>query len=422
MRVLFVTHNDGMYGSCRSLLDLLDGLRDYDVQPHVVTSKGGAFAQELQARGISYRILPVIWWIERGPVSVRRMGRIVLNLCRSIPAVDRLVRDWSIEVVYSNSSVYPIGRIVSFTNGIPHVWHLREFLGRGFDMEFVLEPALSLALVRSSAAVICNSTAAKSYYFGRGGRDRVHVVYNGVASRTRFDALAEQASGVKCNGVYTFLMVGTICEDKGQELAIEALSCLRGQGLRARMVVAGSGPESWVRRCRRLADELGIAGSVDFAGYLADPYEAYLKADCLLMCSEVDTFGRATAEAMSACLPVIGKNRGGTPELVEHGRTGFLYNTQDELVEYMRKLFENPEQGRQLGSEGWRVAKERFSNEVYASSIHEILASASRRRTSDLDPRTKHQRPGTADLRHSADSAPTLRQAPPEAKAQGQRE
>lgn len=416
MRVLFLTHNDGMYGACRSLLNLLDGLRDYDVSPHVVTLKKGVFTEELEARGIPYRILPVIWWVEKWPVSIRRMGRIMLNLSRSILAIDRVVRDWKIEAVCSNSSVYPAGRIVSFKNGIPHVWYLREFVGRG-DSRFVSTWALSLALIRSSAAVICNSSAVKNFYFRSGGGERVHVVYNGIASRARFDALAEQEPRAKRNEVYTFLMVGAIDDRKGHESAIEALSCLDKLGIHARMVVAGSGPESCVHQCKQLAEELGVTGSVDFVGYLADPYEVYLKSDCLLMCSVREPAGRVTVEAMSAGLPVIGRNSGGTPELVEHGRTGFLYDTQDELVARMRQLVEDPEQGRRLGAEGWRVAKERFSNEVCASSIYGILASTLRRRASDRKPRTRNGRSGTANPGHSVDSAPTLCQVEARAEA-----
>jgi glycosyltransferase involved in cell wall biosynthesis len=49
-------------------------------------------------------------------------------------------------------------------------------------------------------------------------------------------------------------------------------------------------------------------------------------------------FGMTTVEAMSAgCVPVV-VNRGGQPEIVEHGVSGFLWNTLDELRQFTRQL------------------------------------------------------------------------------------
>ncbi len=49
-------------------------------------------------------------------------------------------------------------------------------------------------------------------------------------------------------------------------------------------------------------------------------------------------FGISTVEAMSAGAVPIVINKGGQPEIVEHGVSGFLWNTLDELREYTRLL------------------------------------------------------------------------------------
>jgi len=49
-------------------------------------------------------------------------------------------------------------------------------------------------------------------------------------------------------------------------------------------------------------------------------------------------FGIATVEAMAAgCVPVV-INKGGQPEIVEHGRSGFVWNTTEELTRYTHLL------------------------------------------------------------------------------------
>ena len=112
-----------------------------------------------------------------------------------------------------------------------------------------------------------------------------------------------------------------------------------------------------------------------FKGYVSDPYDTFHEADCLLMCSENEAFGRVTAEAMSACLPVIGKNSGGTPEVIVDEETGILYDTFDDLVAAMIKLTQNPELGKQMGLAGWARAKKHFNIEDYAGNVYQVVQS-----------------------------------------------
>jgi len=54
-------------------------------------------------------------------------------------------------------------------------------------------------------------------------------------------------------------------------------------------------------------------------------------------------FGISTVEAMAAgCVPVV-INAGAQPEIVEHGTSGFLWNSVEELVNYTRLLADDPE-------------------------------------------------------------------------------
>lgn len=51
-----------------------------------------------------------------------------------------------------------------------------------------------------------------------------------------------------------------------------------------------------------------------------------------------EPFGLSVAEAMMCGTPVIANNRGSMPELIEHGRTGFLVNTIEEAVKAVENL------------------------------------------------------------------------------------
>jgi glycosyltransferase involved in cell wall biosynthesis len=51
-----------------------------------------------------------------------------------------------------------------------------------------------------------------------------------------------------------------------------------------------------------------------------------------------EPFGMSVAEAMLCGTPVIAFNRGSMPELIKHGKTGFLVNTIDEAVEAVTQV------------------------------------------------------------------------------------
>ena len=47
------------------------------------------------------------------------------------------------------------------------------------------------------------------------------------------------------------------------------------------------------------------------------------------MASKAETFGMVTIESMAAGTPVIGSNAGGTPELLDDGKRGILFETMN---------------------------------------------------------------------------------------------
>lgn len=373
MRILLLTHYDGLLGSSRSLLDLMDGLRAREVEPVVALPKGGMLQQQLETRHIPTIIAPIPWWMTRQAWSLPLVGRFRKEAKHSLKALSESLKNWRVDLIYSNSSVFPVGRILAAKHHLPHIWHIREFGDLDFSLKYILPKWLCQRYIRTSQAIICNSQAVRRHVFKSWTSNKLHVIYNGVASKAQFDQLAERSLRREPNDVYAFLFIGSISPKKGPEVAIRAIEKFIHNGLTAKLKIVGSGREGYVKQCQSLAESLGVSAYVEFNGYLSDPYDAYFTSDCLLMCSENEAFGRVTAEAMSACLPVIGKNSGGTPEIIKDSETGLLYNTFDELVEAMQKLAQNPKLGQKMGMAGWLRARNLFNIEDYAANVYRVI-------------------------------------------------
>jgi L-malate glycosyltransferase len=88
---------------------------------------------------------------------------------------------------------------------------------------------------------------------------------------------------------------------------------------------------------------------------------------------EAEHFGIATVEAMAAgAVPVV-FDQGGQTEIVEHGRSGFLWRSLDELRRHTIRLASDAAL-RERMSEAARARAARFSREVFMQAIARIVA------------------------------------------------
>ncbi|MEV0163618.1 glycosyltransferase [Nonomuraea fuscirosea] len=82
--------------------------------------------------------------------------------------------------------------------------------------------------------------------------------------------------------------------------------------------------------------------------------------------------GTAVVEAMALGVPPVGLRRGCLPELIDHGRTGFLADSEEELAECLLRLDElDPEECR-------REARRRFTPSVMADRYLELYERLTR--------------------------------------------
>jgi GT2 family glycosyltransferase len=92
-------------------------------------------------------------------------------------------------------------------------------------------------------------------------------------------------------------------------------------------------------------------------------------------------FGMATVEAMqNSCAPIV-FGGGGQPEIVEHGRSGFLFNTVEELCQYSHQLIVNPDllaelqAGAQQRSQNFRLSHFEKKVKSFFEIIHQEYAT-----------------------------------------------
>jgi len=213
----------------------------------------------------------------------------------------------------------------------------------------------------------------KSQYKGR-----AHQIYPFVdpddwkepASRSATDALRDKI-GLR-GDEELLLMVARMDKIKSQDVAIKALSRLKGRG-RFRLVLIGNGSfsssksgglghgkaESWRAGLDALVAELGLENQVTFLGYVSkdEIRAAYALASVVLLTSGLEGFGISALEGWVNKKPVVVSKGAGVSELVIDGSNGYSFPAGDdgEAAEAILKTLEGPEK---LGENGFETAKQ----------------------------------------------------------------
>ncbi len=211
-------------------------------------------------------------------------------------------------------------------------------------------------------------------------RERMTVVPNGISDEflrlgdTSSAPPALRADLQELVGEQGFaVFFGRIAPEKGVRVLLEALS-RAGNEQPARFVFAGRGPD--VQRVQAGVKQLGLAERVRFAPWLdaADLAALVRRASFAVLPSLEESFGNSIAEAMILSVPVISTTAGSIPELIEHGKHGWLVapNDPDALAAAMRMLAADPERQRELGAAGRARVIERFTWDASAAAFERV--------------------------------------------------
>jgi phosphatidylinositol alpha-1,6-mannosyltransferase len=176
-------------------------------------------------------------------------------------------------------------------------------------------------------------------------------------------------------GPLQFLCVGRLIERKGQHHLIEAVKRLTEEGIDVQLDLVGTGDAQAANEAQ--VAKLGLTTRVRFLGYVPREEIArrYAAAHVFVLPSYNEGMSVALLEAMAAGLAVVVTPTGGTPELVEPGVNGLIFNWADvaELTANLRRLAQDRALARRMGEASRRRAGD-FSWDAAAQRYDEIFA------------------------------------------------
>jgi N-acetyl-alpha-D-glucosaminyl L-malate synthase BshA len=146
------------------------------------------------------------------------------------------------------------------------------------------------------------------------------------------------------------------------------------------LLLVGDGPDR--AQVERYCRECDTCDVITFIGNLALVEEVLAGADLFLLPSETESFGLAALEALSCEVPVIATNVGGLPEVVDHGKTGYLFPVGDidAMAAAAVELLEDDARRTEFGREARRQAVERFNEDAIVERYRDVYRRTLERR------------------------------------------
>ena len=195
-------------------------------------------------------------------------------------------------------------------------------------------------------------------------REAIEVVYNGVKAPPPADDETRLATrkqlGLGPDDVVTGT-VGRLDPVKNVPLALGSLAALLPSNPHLKLLVIGDGPARADIEAR--AASLGVTDKLVMTGFRDDAAELVCAMDIFLLPSLTEGTSLALVGAMAAGLPAVATSVGGTPEVLEQGRTGLMVESEDQegLTAAIEELLGDPARARRMGEAAREEYLKRFT-------------------------------------------------------------
>lgn len=354
----------GITGARILTLELIRGLRDRGHEFVIVADRAEGEPEEGTHDGI-----PILRFPFHRALAERDMSSIGVIRTR----LARLRRDLEPEAVHLHSllphAFFLLGAFRDHASRLLITRHSISLTSEGRS-----DHALPLELLRSADRIVCCSRAvlAETRRWAPEAASRTCLVHNGLP-------LPDLAPAPLPFDPLRLLCLGRLVDQKGFDVALEALAMLLPEHPGVRLVVGGDGPERV--QLRRRAAALGIEAAVDFRGWIAPSRVPEVINACSLVLvpsRDEEGFGLMALQGAQMARPVVASRIGGLPEVVMDGKTGTLVEPgePEALAAAVAALLQDPARMEALGRAGRRRARKEFGLERFVDGYAEIYAWA----------------------------------------------
>lgn len=369
MKVAYILNTTKMGGGNISFINMIEKLHQKDVEIHIIHpdkkidpifySLTKDFVTQYYFCKMRPRIIEIYnhsLIYKAKCVAKRLIFRFeVFNLIRILKLI-------SPQLVHTNVGVIHSGYFACKILNIPHLWHLREYQDKDFDWSIIPSKQKFISYLKNTNVICITKDISAS--FNLDNYINAEVSYNGCFS-------VNDCNYTQAKQKY-FLCCSRLSPEKGHDIVIRAFSQFYKDHRDYKLVIAGFGNQDYVDYLSNLAKQLKCINAISFLGFQKNVRPLLDKAKALIVASKFEGFGRMTAEAAFRGCIVIGRNTGGTKEIIDKTGGVFFDGTVQDLINKMNSVsILSTEEYSKISLKALEVAKNQFSIEQNAENVYQ---------------------------------------------------
>jgi len=351
MRVLIVHHEARYYGGAEVLLGhFLAGLSDTNFEIAVALARESRMASAVPP-GIQ-----AVWLPENEKFSPMKFAAQLRTLARTFKSREfDMVHGWA-------ARDWELAAAVGVRTRRPAIGTLHDH-PRATYISPKRQRLMRLVANRALDRVACTSDAVRAACIHHGySAAKLTVVHNGIP-------IPPAAEGPDPDGPLRIGFLGVFSEGKGLGSLFEIVDQLSlqlpdGWELNLAGAAQNAAGEHVIASIRARYSGRSWWPRVGWYGWAEDPME-FLREIDVLVCpyAEFEAFGLVLCEAAAASVPVVATRIGAVPEIVEDGRTGWLFEPGDsrEGARILAKLIRHPGERIRAGEKARRRVEQKFT-------------------------------------------------------------
>jgi len=358
VKICYIVWSLGLGGAEQIVLHLASGLNRNHFQPIICClNEPGPFANQATQAGI--KVIPLH---KRGPFDIFILLRLI-----------KLFKKHKIDVVHTQlwgANLW--GRLAALLARVPVIIATEQNLDpwkRWYNF------FCDRILARKTTHLIAVSQKVQEFYESHNiGPGNWQVIHNSVATDEalpRGRNVKYHELGIKDDEPVVGLL-GRLVPAKAPTVFLKAFEESLTKVPKLKALIIGDGPLR--QDLHKFVSDHHLETQVVFAGLRHDVPELLSGMDVLVFSSEREGLSLAMVEAMSAGVPIIATRVGGTPELIESERTGFLVEPRDSsaIALHLVDILKNPEKAEKIRQAARNHVLENFSIKKLVDQ-HQVL-------------------------------------------------
>lgn len=308
------------------------------------------------------------------------------------PFVTELI-EWKPDVIHSQCEFfsYQFAKRISRRTGAPivHTYHtlyeqyakyvVKKFASR-LNTDHMIA-ALSRVRLKKAEVVIAPTGKVRRYLEQYGLENEIQVVPTGISlDQYKKHLTPEEKQKRKAElGIgpekQVLLSLGRVGTEKNIEELIRFFNTLCRQREDVVFLIVGDGPAR--EELQQLTDTLGLSEKIRFTGMVPrEEVQNYYQLGDLFVCASTsETQGLTYIEALVNFLPLLCRKDPCLEGVIEEGRNGFQYETEEEFLQHAAYILDHP-RWREEAAEYNQMVERNFCKECFANSVEKIYQEA----------------------------------------------